>query len=147
MDKIQNRIFGQTIFDRRIYLFVIAIGLLFLFDLGAIYLSLYYVFEWIDIPVHVTGGFILALLFYYVAYANTVTCNFFKLPRNKHYIFSTMVFWVLVVAVSWEIVEFVLGRTVISPKLPLDTFTDILATVTGSLISYGIIKQWRIKKL
>jgi len=147
MFSVQEKLLGKRVFDRRVYVFALAIFLLFVFDAVAIYFSWYYYYEWIDIPVHITGGFILALLFYYLTFANRWTRHLVGLVRSKDVIFTVMTFWVLVVAIGWEIVEFVAGRTRLSPKFPVDTFTDISVTVLGAYVAYLLVKELRIKYL
>ncbi len=145
MFSLQTKLFGKKIFDRRIYIFVAAIGALFVFDAIAIYNSWYFYYAWVDIPVHIAGGLILGVLFYFVVFTNRFTGLLFNIRRNRQTVFSVMIFWVLVTAISWEIVEFVWGRTMVSPKFIPDTFLDIIATVSGALLAYIGVKL--LKKL
>jgi len=145
MFSLQTTLFGKKFFDRRIYLFIGAIIALFAFDAVAIYNSWYFYYAWVDIPVHITGGLILSVLFYYIAFTNRYTGLMFGVIRNRQTVFSVMIFWVLVTAIGWEIAEFLYGRTIISPKFIPDTFLDIIATVGGALLGYIGVKL--VKKL
>lgn len=140
MFSIQQSLFGKRLFDKRVYLFVFAVAGLLGFDALAIYFSWYWVHWWLDIPVHMVGGLILALLFYYMVFANHRTRLFFGLSRNKQSIFSTMVFWVLVVAIGWEALELWAGRSRIAPNYALDLFLDIVTTTVGALFAYVAIR-------
>jgi|GEM_PF-4472931 len=145
MFSLQTKLFGKKIFDRRIYLFIAAIVALFTFDAIAIYNSWYFYYAWVDVPVHITGGLILSILFYYVVFTNRFTGLLFNIKRTKQSVFSIMIFWVLVTAIGWEIAEFLYGRTVVSPRLVPDTFLDIIATVVGALLGYLGVKM--LKKI
>lgn len=126
------------------YLFVAAITGLLVFDLLAVEHSWYWTHRWLDIPVHAVGGLILSLLFYYLVFSNSRTSSVFGLNRSdRTAVFSTMVFWVLVVAVGWEIVEFIGGRTYLSPQYAVDLFVDISVTCMGALVGYVIVRQYK----
>ena len=143
MFSLQTKLFGKKIFDRRIYLFVAAIALLFTFDAIAIYNSWYFYYAWVDIPVHLTGGFILSILFYYIVFTNKFTGLLFGVVRNRQSVFSVMIFWVLVTAIGWEIAEFLYGRTVVSLKLIPDTYLDIVVTTCGALFGYVGVRLFK----
>jgi len=143
---IQKRIFGIQLFDRRIYFFAAAIGMLFVFDMLAIYLSLYYHYRWIDIPVHATGGFLLAALFFYIVFSNKVTKSMFGRIKDTTQVFTVSVFWVFVVAFLWEVFELIIGRTSIRLSTTPDMFADIIVTTVGAGMFYLIYKTIRMKK-
>lgn len=146
MISLQNKLFGRRFFDRRIYLFVAAIGVLFAFDGVAIYFSWYWTHQWLDVPVHAVAGLILSTLFYYVVFTNQYTARLLCIERTKQSLFHVMVFWVMVTAICWEIVEFVAGRSVLSPKFAGDLFTDIVVTCLGGLIGYTVIKILKLER-
>lgn len=145
MISIQQKLFGTKIFDRRIYLFATAVLLLFVFDAVAVYFSWYWTHQWLDIPVHAIAGLLVSIMLYYLVFANRTTALFLGIQRTKEDVFSVMVFWVLVVAISWEIVEFVFGRTYLSPNFGLDLFLDITVTCLGAVVGYIIIKLWKLQ--
>lgn len=145
MVSIQRIIFNTRYFDRRVYVFIGAVGGIILFDVYAVAHSMYYLHWWLDLVVHFTGGLILGLALYYLLYANRYTARLIKLDLNRRQVFSSVVFWVLVVAITWEIIEFLYGRTFLSLNFPLDLFLDISTTSLGSLVAYWYI--CRHKKL
>ena len=144
MFSLQKTVLGTRVFDRRIYVFVMAIVGLFLFDGVAVYFTWYWKYQWLDIPVHFIAGLILSMLFYYLVFTNQVTAWWLKIKRNKRNTFTVMVFWVLVVAVGWEIFEFMWGRTHLSSKFAVDLFLDITVTCGGALVGYWTIKRYKL---
>lgn len=140
MFSLQKTVLGKRWFDRRIYLLISAVVGLLVFDLVAVERSWYWTHRWLDIPVHAVGGLILSLLLYYLVFLNYRTSSMFTLDHfDKTAVFSTMVFWTLVVAVGWEIVEFIGGRTYLSPQYAADLFVDISVTCIGALVGYGFV--------
>ncbi len=134
MDKISRYI--AKFFDKRIYLFFFLFITIIVFDLVALRYSLYFHYQWIDIPVHFSAGFFLGALYFYIVFSNPRTRAFIKLPRKQKYIFNVTVFWVFITGMIWEIAEFIFGRTYISPAYFPDTFLDIVATTLGGYVLY-----------
>lgn len=143
MFSLQQTLLGRRLFDRRIYLFVFAIVGLFVFDAIAVHFSWYWTYQWLDIPVHIVAGLLVSLLMYYLVFANSWTARRLAVVPGRQEIFSAMVFWVLVIAISWEIVEFIGGRTYLSPKFATDLFVDIVVTCVGALVGYTLITRFR----
>ena len=141
MFSLQKTILGTRIFDRRVYLFLGAILTLFVFDGVAIHYSLYYFHRWLDIPVHLAAGALVGMLMYYFVFANHVSAKWLNAPRTGMSVFLVMVLGVLVVAVGWEVVEFLAGRTVVSPRLVPDTLLDLFVGVAGAVGAYGLIDR------
>ena len=123
-------------FDKRIYVFLTVFLVIGVFDLIAIKYSLYFFHEWIDIPVHFLAGFFVGALYFYLIYSNPRTRKLIRVPRKQQNVFDTSVFWVFVTAMTWEIVEFLFGRSYISPAYFPDTFLDIVATTFGGYVLY-----------
>lgn len=144
MISLQKTILGFKAFDRRIYVFIGAFVLLFCFDALAIHFSLYYFHRWVDIPVHIGGGLLLAILFYYIVFANSYSRALLHVTHSYKNIFLTMVVYVFGTAVVWEIFEYIIGRTYMSPRYIPDTTLDIFSSVCGAIMAYGIVFGWRI---
>lgn len=130
-------------FDKRIYVFVGLFILLFGFDLLAIKYTLYWQYRWIDIPVHFLGGFFLGGLFFYLIFSNPKTKKMVKLPRTPRNVFGVSVFGVFLAAALWEVVEFVFGRTSISPAYIPDTTLDLVAGTLGGYLFFLLYKKIR----
>ena len=134
------------IFDRGVYLSLLALLFLFAFDALAVYFSWYWTYLWLDIPVHLTAGLILSLVLYYLVYPRERATLTWRKEKKSREVFSTMVFWVLVIAISWEILEFIAGRTFLSSSFAPDLFLDIVATSLGSLLGYALLSVWGFGK-
>ena len=132
-------------FDRRIFLYAALFSVVGLFDLVAIYYSLYFYHEWLDIPVHFIAGFILGGFFYYIFFTNRKTWSVLRLKNTEESIFTTVVFWVFVTAVAWEIIELWYGRVKITPAYFPDTFLDICVGTFGALVFYAI-HRWLVRR-
>jgi len=130
-------------FDKRIYIFVGLFALLFGFDLLAIKYTLYWQYRWIDIPVHFLGGFFLGALLFYIAFSNKSTKKMISLPRTKKNIFIITVLLVFVAAAMFEVLEFALGRTIISPAFVPDTTLDLIAGTAGGYLFYLLYQSIR----
>ncbi len=135
--------FISQYFDRRIYIFVLLFGALLGFDLLAVKYSLYFYYRWIDIPVHFLGGFFLAGLYFYVVYSNPRTRRWIRIERKPRNVFTTTVLLVLATAIAWEIIEFIVGRTVISPAYWPDTIIDVAVGTLGGYIFFLLYRTIR----
>lgn len=112
-------------------LFVISISVLFAVNTAALMLSLYWVYPWLDIPMHALGGVTVAL-----GYQSR-----FILSRYKHKLsfgFLATVGFVMLIGVLWEVYEFIVG-----PLLPgylLDTLTDLVMDFLGGVLGYIVAR-------
>lgn len=135
--------FIAKFFDKRIYVFASLFIALFAFDFIAVQYSLYYYYRWIDVPVHFLGGFFLAALYFYIIFSNPTTKKFVGVPRNRRTILTTTVVLVLLTAIAWEVIEFAVGRTVMSPAFIPDTTLDLIAGTFGGYIFYLLYSELR----
>jgi len=133
----------HKVFDKRIYIFVALFTLLFGFDLIAIKYTLYWHYRWIDIPVHFIGGFFLAALLFYITFSNKTTRRIIRMPRTNKNIIFVCVILVFVAALGWEVIEFAVGRTRISPAFWPDTSLDLLAGTAGGYLFHLFYKSIR----
>jgi len=141
MNKVVS--FIAHFFDRRIYVFIVLFVALFAFDMLAISQTWYFYYKWIDIPVHFFGGFFLGGLFFYIVFSNPKSKKFLKIPRTPRNVFTTTVLLVLLTGGAWEVIEFVLGRTVMSPAYVPDTILDLVAGTLGGYFFYLLYKKIR----
>ena len=98
-------------------------------------LNLYYELWWLDIPMHILGGFLFGLLsidmYRYMAHENN-KLNF-NLKLNLYHV----LFFVFSIGVLWEIYEYIMG--VYGIYLwggPIDTVKDIFDDLIGAAIAY-----------
>ncbi|MFW0870861.1 MAG: hypothetical protein ACKKL4_00135 [Patescibacteria group bacterium] len=143
MISIQHILFKKRYFDRRVYAFIVAFSAIIVFDIYAVANVMYYRYGWLDNPVHLIAGWMLGLALYYLVYANVYTAKYFNQKLERAQVFSVVVFWVLVVALTWEVVEFLYGRTFLSPNFALDLFLDISMTSLGALMAYLMIRYYK----
>ena len=94
-------------------------------------LNLYYELPWLDIPMHLVGGFGVAWF----------SISLYKVLR-KSYTLKNILVATLSVAVTWEVFEFTLD--VLSVRVWtgwLDTTTDVLNGIIGALVAYKVFSK------
>ncbi|MDQ5957134.1 MAG: hypothetical protein QG614_109 [Patescibacteria group bacterium] len=100
--------------------------------------NLYYLIPWIDIPMHMLGGFLFGVLF-------IISIDYLEQKYNKVFIknsYKNIILLVLIIGVVWEVYEycnyifrdFVWGGW-------LDTFKDLLDDLLGAGAGYFLIKR------
>lgn len=90
----------------------------------------YYIVPWIDIPMHIFGGFLIGLFFIIFNKKEKYIESFF-------YIFLA----VISVGIIWEVYEYISDLTNIREwKGLVDTVKDLLNDVFGAFISYTLFK-------
>lgn len=89
--------------------------------------ELYWNFLWLDIPMHLVGGFLIML---------TWAVWFGGWRRKAFYGFGG---WVVLLGgmVSWEIYEWLIGETTY-PRATVDTIADLLNGLVGGLVAYHL---------
>lgn len=101
--------------------------------------NIYYIISWLDIPMHIFGGFLFGLFYvYWTRYKHK--------NSNKDSYVNTLIF-VLIVGVLWEIYEyynflyrgFVWGGAI-------DTIKDLFNDLLGASIAFFITKKVSIQK-
>lgn len=98
---------------------------------AADYWHLYFFIWWLDIPMHLLGGCWLALLFFSVI-APHPRLPFSHMDKTRS--FLSLLAFVLVVAVSWEIFEWSTDRLNGLEHFDLvDTLSDIMNGLIGSI--------------
>ncbi len=118
-------------------IFLICFALLAVIHIIALQLSLYWAFDWFDIPMHFFGGAIVAL--------GVFTLNDLKIVVPDRWLHvSSVVLLVFLVAMVWEVYELLIGIPIESNYL-VDTITDLCMGTLGGLVGYSI--GTNIKKL
>lgn len=116
---------------------IIALLTLFLFAVQATatYWHLYFYIWWLDIPVHILGGLVVALFFLTTYYAS------FRVTRTEkeHSGAFAVVFavaFVVIVGLFWEVYEFGVDRAIGDSGLDLlDTLKDLADDIVGALLA------------
>jgi hypothetical protein len=116
----------------RITLFLSGIVLLALVHFLAIEFYLYWTYLWLDMPMHLLGGFCVAL--------GVSILSLFRIHLPPH--FQTLrwyVIVVLVVGIAWEIFEYVNGISLVEGEVfVIDTVIDLTLDVLGGVLGYAI---------
>jgi hypothetical protein len=94
-------------------------------------LNLFYEITWLDIPMHIFGGLLLAALYIYSSeYKND--SRKFKLPKIKN-----ILFFVVLVSAFWEVYEYIMDLS--SYRIWngwLDTISDFINALAGACVAY-----------
>lgn len=103
--------------------------------------SLYFTYKWLDIPMHLFGGFVVALL-------GVCLLSFLHKKIEKSIFFILVVLFVLVVGLSWEVFELFMNivyhiRTIDLANI-YDTIFDLINDVIGAVVVlyFAYKKQW-----
>lgn len=117
---IKNKLFRNT------FWLLFFIGVLNLF---ATYLYFYWTSSWFDLLMHFLGGFWVAMV------AVSLWAVFNKNKTTYPKIF-TIVLWVTMVGVLWEVFELWIGATELSDGINFitDTLSDILMDILGGIL-------------
>ncbi len=120
------------------------IGLIFLLAMHifASFFYLYWEFWWLDIVMHILGGFLTVLIIVGIAEKINI---YKKLSINKKFFF--VLFWLFLVTVSWEFFEFFIEN--VNPSIGYaywnDTLSDMVAGLLGGSLAF-IFVYFYIKK-
>lgn len=100
----------------------------------AIEFYLYWLYLWFDMPMHFLGGVTVALGYLSVRdFIVSLPLWLFK--------FVPTIFFVLLVAVSWEVFEFWTGLTTDEALYVNDTLSDLVLGVLGGTLGYLVGKR------
>lgn len=113
--------------------FAISITTLAVIDFLAIQFSLFWVYWWFDIPMHMLGGATVALGYQSrFMLKRVVTELSFTLPAT--------ILFVMAVGVSWEIYEYVVGA-IVPFGYAFDTIKDLTDDFIGGIIGYYVARS------
>jgi hypothetical protein len=109
-------------------LFTLSIVILAVLHGAALVFSLYWVYLWLDVPMHFLGGAVVAL-----GYQSRFMLG--KVAHRLSFGLPTTLLMVLVVGGLWELYEYIVGP--ILPGYAKDTVIDIVMDVLGGLVGYA----------
>ncbi len=115
-------------------LFSLAITTLAIVHGIALAFSLYWVYLWLDIPMHALGGVSVAL-----GYQSRFMLSRAQ-PLLSFGFFATLCA-VLVVGLTWEVYEYIVGP--ILPGYAIDTAIDIVMDILGGTLGYALARAMR----
>ncbi len=106
----------------------------YLFWFGYVYVlqnDLFFYHPWIDIPFHIAGGFLLALLF-----------GLILLIRQERVLNRITYYWIvwfaMIIGVIWEYYEYIFKLQDTRGNLLIDTIADIGNDFIGALLALGL---------
>jgi len=110
---------------------LIVIGVI---HVSAIEYSLYFYYNWLDIPVHFLGGIWVSATALWLILSKEY---FSSLRTNRRLLLLTLFSSALFIGLLWEAFEYVFGIAVLNPAnyVP-DTIKDLFTDVLGSLFLY-----------
>jgi uncharacterized BrkB/YihY/UPF0761 family membrane protein len=116
--------------------FLITLSVLAIVHVLAISLFLYWQIWWLDIPMHVLGGIVVIFGF--------AAARDFGVPMTQKLLtFQGMLLGVAVVAVGWELFQYLITDTLKSDYV-VDTVTDIICGFIGGVIGWYVIQKLEI---
>jgi len=124
-----------------IILFILSIILVMLNHYAGVYF-LYWRFWWFDIVMHFLGGSIISLLSIYIYKSFFGDFN----DRRSIIVISFSLVFVFIVAIFWEVFEFFMDSNIKEANYFLDTITDILMAILGTLFTYNFFIGYNKKK-
>ena len=112
--------------------FLIAFSVLAVIHIVSLETYLYWRYLWLDIPVHVLGGAVIALLTF-------VPYDFRDNLPERWLKPIPVIAFVLIAALLWEIYELKIGA--FDPEYQLDTVVDLVMGLLGGVIGYFVGKR------
>jgi hypothetical protein len=113
-------------------LFVLAITTLAVVHSTALMFSLYWVYLWLDIPMHILGGAVVALWYQ----------SRFLIRKFEHRLsfgFLPTIAFALAVGGAWEVYEYMVDP--ILTEFGIDTVIDLIMDTVGAIIGYGVARS------
>lgn len=123
----------------KFYLSLFVAFLIITVNYYADYYQVYWLLPWFDIPMHISGGFMVGL-FAQTSLDHAIETDIFTvivdyLGLHKRRILYVMLS-VIAVGVAWEFVEWYLGLTDgLGPISRLDTIKDVIDDIIGGVLS------------
>lgn len=96
---------------------------------------LYWRYLWLDMPMHFLGGVVVGLLLY-----TLYDLRLSLVPRTPRWF--TVVLFVLMVAMMWEIYEVLIGIPMLEDYL-FDTVSDLIFGGVGGVVAFLLGNQFR----
>lgn len=118
------------------YFFGLSLILLACFHAVALTFSLYYIYPWLDMPMHILGGITIAL-----GYQSSYI--FKKFAQFLPHTFLATLAAALVIGGGWEVYEYAVGVMTGSIFSAADTMKDISMDALGGAVGFVVAKAIR----
>lgn len=117
----------------RFIITAVLIVVLFCANVVALKLYLYWTYPGLDKVMHVIGGFLAGNLVLIGRYAS-VQKNHREIANNKY--FFVAILGGLIIGLLWEVSEYLLGISQVSPGFTIDTIGDLVMDIAGAILAY-----------
>lgn len=104
-------------------------------------LYLFWTYPWLDLLLHFLGGLwltVTSLWFFFFS-------DLFKIRISKRNIFLVTLISVVVIGLSWEVFEIVIGVTLGEPNFVTDTVSDLIMDFIGAFLGYKLFIESFLK--
>jgi hypothetical protein len=96
----------------------------------------FYYYEWLDIPMHIAGGFLIGLIFSFIL--SVLEDRKIYILRTRDKIMDLFLF-VLVIGIGWEVLELTSNFTFEASRSLGDTLGDLLMDLVGGAICVVVL--------
>ena len=103
---------------------------------AALHFFLYWQYPWLDIPVHILGGIV-------VAFAFLLVPSFYPEIAQRYMALPWILVGVLIIGLSWELFEIMLGIPLIEKNFEADMVLDLCMDLFGGGIGYFLGREVR----
>ena len=103
---------------------------------AALHFFLYWQYPWLDIPVHILGGIV-------VAFAFLLVPSFYPEIAQRYMTLPWILVGVLIIGLSWELFEIMLGIPLIEKNFEADMVLDLCMDLFGGGIGYFLGREVR----
>lgn len=123
---------------QQLYTALFLLIVLFIFNDFAGQISLYWIYRWIDLPMHFIGGALIS----WVAY---IVFAWWQKDYNIHWIYAVIFSFGL--GFIWEVIEFYFKVAQLVPEYMADSIKDIFVDMIGGLVVYAVWDKMSNKKI
>lgn len=124
------------------------IFLIFVFNALALWLHWYSALLWLDIPMHILGGFWLGLFFIWLFSFKEIEVFEDFLNKKNFKFFLKILFFVLIIGILWEVFEFMINESITRNLFDtIDTFSDLVFDLLGAIFSIYYVSKKIVSKL
>lgn len=120
------------------FIFATSVFVMGIVHVIALELSLYWRYDWLDIPMHILGGFSVAFGFY-------TLCERKIFIQRRHVTLFPLLFLVLIVGLLWEVFEIWAGIPLLEDDFETDIAYDLIMDIAGGFLGWVVAKSLNVK--
>lgn len=122
---------------QQMYAVLFLLIVLFIFNNFAADFSLYWIYRWLDLPMHFIGGAL-------ISWAAYIVFAWWRMDYNIHWVYAIIFSFGL--GFIWEVIEFYFKVAQLVPDYMLDSTKDIFMDMIGGLVVYAVWDKISNKK-